>query len=69
MSKEILIPHGEISNSQTITEVTDRKFKEQGLDLHKDEVTDLDDDFKKGVRKLTVKNTKYFYFPDIPWHK
>ena len=61
MSKEIVIPHAEIRDNQTITPVMERKFKEQGLNLHVNEVEAMDDDHKKGVRRLKVKNTKYFF--------
>ena len=69
MSKEIIIDHKEINNSQTITTVMETKFKEQGLDTHKNEVDVLEDDFKKGVRRITVRNTKYFIVPELPWMK
>ena len=61
MSKELIIPHSEIKDNQTITGVMERKFKEQGLDLHVNEVEDMQDDHKKGMRRLRVKNTKYFF--------
>ena len=60
MPREIRIPHQQISNSQTITPEMERIFKEQGLDLHRHEVTQLDDDFKTNERVLKVKTTKYF---------
>lgn len=69
MSKEILIDHKEIQNPQTITQTVVNKFKEQGLDVHMNEVRVLDDDYKKGVRKLEVVNTKYFSVGNIPWKK
>jgi len=47
----------------------EEKFKEKGLDLHKNEVKVLEDDHRKGKRKLEVVNTKYFSVPRIPWHK
>jgi hypothetical protein len=59
MSKEIILDHKDISNSQTITPVVDKKFKEQGLDIHHHEVEDIDDDFSKGKRRLRIKNTIY----------
>ena len=68
--KDILIPHSEISDSQTITHVTERKFQEQGLNCHRHEVTDLHDDFDKGVRKLTVHTPRVFFtVPELPWKK
>jgi hypothetical protein len=60
MSKEIVIDHDEISNSQTITEVNERKFKEQGLDIHVNEVEEINDDHKARKRTIKIKNTKYF---------
>ena len=61
MSKEINIPHSEIKDNQTITQVMEQKFKEQDLNLHVNEVEDMQDDHKKGIRRLRVKNTKYFF--------
>lgn len=61
MSKEIVIPFNELSNPQTITDVNIKKFKEQGLDIHTHEVDSLEDDHKKKVRRLKIKNTKYFF--------
>ena len=60
MSREFRVPHGTISNSQTLTEEMERRFKEQGLDLHRHEVEKLEDDFGTKERVLRVKNTKYF---------
>lgn len=64
--KEIRIPHADISNSQTITDVQEKAFKDAGLDMHRDELTGehdgLIDDHEKGVRVLRVKGrTKYFF--------
>ncbi len=58
--KEIQVSHEELSDTQTITEVNTRKFKEQGLDIHKHEVVELIDDHAKGKRIYKIKNTKYF---------
>ena len=65
--KEIILEHKDIKNSQTITEVMDKKFKEKGLNLHVNEVKSLEDDMKKGIRKIEVINTKYFTVPPLPW--
>ena len=65
--KEIILEHKDIKNSQTITEVMDKKFKEKGLNLHVNEVEILEDDHRKGIRRLQVKNTKYFTVPPLPW--
>ena len=67
MPKEIRIPFNEISNSQTITENMDKRFKVNDVDLHKNEVTDLQDDFKKQERILKIKNSKWFIVPKLPW--
>lgn len=60
MGKDILIPHDEIQNPETITQRTVRAFRESGLDIHKNEVDRLEDDHAKGVRRLTVRNVRYF---------
>lgn len=60
MAKEIIIPHEEISNPQTITEVQEKKFKEAGLNMHLNEVDNIDEDFVKKVRRLKIRNVKYF---------
>ena len=69
MSKTIVLDHKDIADAQKITGVTDRAFKAKDVDLHVHEVTDMQDDFKKGKRHLTVKNTKYFQVPKMPWLK
>ena len=69
MSKEISIKHDEIQDPQTITGIVENKFKEYGLDIHRHEVEDLQDDFKKGIRKLKIKNTKYYAIGRVPWHE
>lgn len=68
MSKEIILNHNEINNSQTITQVMEKKFKEKDLDLHRHEVEVLEDDHRKGVRRLQVKNSKHFFIK-VPWKK
>jgi hypothetical protein len=60
MSKELRIPHKQIANNKTITPEMERIFKESNLDLHVNEVEELEDDFDKGERVLKVKTTKYF---------
>ena len=69
MSKEIIVEHKDIANSKTITNVMENIFKATGLNIHKDEVEILEDDHRKGIRRLQVKNTKYFSVGDVPWHK
>lgn len=66
MGKEILIPHKDLEDPQTITARNIRMFKEHGLDIHRHEVEKLEDDFKKKVRRYTIKNTKYFLVK-VPW--
>ena len=61
-TREIRIPHSEIQDSQTITQVNERKFKEVGLDMHVNGVEELHDDNKRGERVLKVhKTTRYFF--------
>ncbi len=61
-TKEICIPYSEIQNSQTITQVNERKFKEAGLDMHVNGVEALHDDNKRGERVLKIhKTTRYFF--------
>jgi len=69
MSKEIIVEHKDIANSKTITNVMENIFKAKGLNIHKDEVEILEDDPRKGLRRLQVKNTKYFPVGNVPWHK
>ena len=59
MGKEIRIPHAELSDPQTVTQVNVRKFREQGLDIHKNEVDELVDDHDKNVRVLKIRNPKF----------
>ena len=69
MSKEIIVEHKNIANSKTITNVMENIFKANDLNIHKDEVKSLEDDMKKGIRKIEVINTKYFIVPEMPWKK
>ena len=57
--KEITIPHDEIRNPQTITQVVDQAFKEKGLDIHRHEADHVDD-FSTGRRTYKIKNVKFF---------
>ncbi len=60
--KEIRIPHSEIQNPQTITDVNRRAFKEAGLDIHKHDVREMHDDHDRGERVMKIKKqTKYFF--------
>lgn len=69
MARTIKLKHKDIQDSQKITEVTERAFEGQGLNIHVHEVESIKDDPKKGIRILEVKNTKYFSVGNIPWKK
>jgi len=69
MTKEIILDHKDIEDPQTITQVTKNAFESKGLDLHRHEVENIDDDFKNKKRRLRIKNTKYFAIGNVPWHK
>jgi hypothetical protein len=58
--KEIRIPHAEIKNPQTITQRQVRAFKENDLDIHKNEVDEIVDDFSTKTRILKIRKVKYF---------
>ena len=60
--KEIRLPFEAIKNSQTITDVQEKAFKEAGLDMHRDELTgeELIDDHDKKVRILRVRERRTF---------
>lgn len=60
MPKEIIVNHDDIRDPQTITQIMKNKFMEHDLDTKVNEVEVLEDDEKKGVRRILVKNTKYF---------
>jgi hypothetical protein len=68
MGKEIRIPHAEIRDPQTITDVQERAFEAHGLDMHRHEVDELIDDHARGERILKVKTPRMFLtVPDLPW--
>jgi hypothetical protein len=60
MSKELRIPASELQDVNTVTQDNIRRFKELGLDIHKNEVERLEDDPDNQERVLTIKTTKYF---------
>ena len=60
MPREIRIPFSEISDSQKITQVNVRKFREQGLSIHRHEVEKIEDDHSRGERIMRIKNTKMY---------
>jgi len=68
MPKEIVIPHELINDNKTITQNMENIFKANDLNIHTNEVVNLEDDYKKKVRKISVKNTKYF-FVNNTWKK
>lgn len=71
MSKvEIRIPHDKIRDSQTLTQVQRRAYKDAGVDMSMNDVVSLDDDFGRKERVIKVKgNIKTFCVGDVPWHK
>lgn len=69
MSKEIILDHNDIRSGESCTQATKNAMAALGCDIHKHEVTDIQDDHKTGKRKLTVKNTKYHTIGNVPWHK
>jgi hypothetical protein len=69
LSTEIILKHKDIEHPVGICDVTEREFKKKDMDIHVNEVTEVTDDFQKGVRRLTVKNTKYHFINSVPWHR
>jgi len=59
-NKEVVIDHDRIRNPQTITQVVTEEFKKQGLNPHKNDCMDLQDDFSKGKRIYKLKKVKLF---------
>jgi hypothetical protein len=60
MPRELRLKHDELGNSQTITQIMEDRFRREGLDLHKNDVLELIDDFDTKERVLKVKTTRYF---------
>ena len=58
--KEIIVPHEDLEDSQTITQVNEKMFKEHDLDIHMNDVLDITDDYERKVRRYKIKNTKFF---------
>jgi hypothetical protein len=58
--KEIRIKHERLRNPETITQVNENAFKENDLDIHKNEVDELVDDHKRGERIYKVRKVKFF---------
>jgi len=69
MSKEIILNHKDIQHPVGICDVVEREFQKRDMDIHRHEALEVTDDFDKGVRKITVKNTKYFTIGKVPWHR
>lgn len=59
-ANEVIIPHSELRDPQTITERNERAFAELDSDIHTHEVTDITDDFDAGVRRMRVKMPRTF---------
>lgn len=57
---EIRIPWHKIDNSQSITPIMTRIFRERGLDLARHEVVKLEDDPDRRERVLTIRLKTYF---------
>jgi len=60
--KELRLPFHKIKDSQKITDVQERAFKEAGLDMHRDELTgeELIDDHDRKERVLRVRGRRTF---------
>ncbi len=56
---EIVIPYSQIDNSQTITGVMEKIFRQKGLDMSRHEVVKLENDPDKKVRVLTIRPKVY----------
>lgn len=59
-TKDILVPHDQIRDPNKITDVNERVFKENGLDMHHHEVDKLEDDHRRGVRRYKVRGPRTF---------
>jgi hypothetical protein len=68
MPKDIILNHKDIKDPQKITKVTCDAFERNDLNIHTDEVEDIDDDFSTGHRRLRVKTAKFFNIGNVPWH-
>lgn len=58
--REIRIPFDEIADPQTITQENVKLFKDNGLDIHLNEVDEIVDDHSTRQRIYKVRNVKYF---------
>ncbi len=59
--KEIRLPFAKIRDPQTITEVQEAAFAEQGLNTHHHEVDELIDDHSTQTRVLKVRGPRTFF--------
>ena len=55
-----MVPYSKLGGSQEITQNNVRLFKENDLDIHKNEVVDITDDHDAEVRRYKVRKVKYF---------
>ena len=58
--KEIHVPFDQVSNPQTITKVNKKLFADRDMDIHKNEVVDLIDDYSMQKRVYKIRKVKYF---------
>jgi len=58
--KEVVIDHARLKDPQKITQVVTEEFKRQGVNPHKNDCVDLQDDFSAGKRIYKLKKVKYF---------
>lgn len=58
----VKIPHSQISDTKTITQATTKAMEKEGLNIHVNEVSNIDDDFKRGERILTVQKQGDMFF-------
>jgi hypothetical protein len=62
MPKDIIIKHDKINHPEKVTKGTVDAFKNAGLDIHRNEVDLIEDDFDRGERRLKVKMPRSFHF-------
>lgn len=59
---EIVVKHEDINRPDKVTQEMVKKFEEAGCDIHKNDVLEIDDNFKTGQRHVKIKGrTKYFF--------
>jgi len=57
--KEIVVDHSKLRDTNTITQVTEKAFKDAGFNIHRHEAQ-TEDDHSKGKRIYKIKNVKFF---------